>query len=97
MTLDEALSLTIVGYRVRHDGMAEGDYINYNFDGFKRNGKWLFYWDEDDFTANWEVLNPSIDKVPGLCQTLWDVNLVSSDIEEAPFGINKETPAWLSH
>lgn len=96
MKLDEALSLTIVGYHVRHDGMDKGAFIHYEFRGFERNGKpWT--WNEADEAADWQVINPSIDMVNGLCQTLWDTFLAPSEQEEAPFYINRDLAPWTTN
>lgn len=61
LTLDDALSLTIIGYRVRAADMPEGTFIDYNFNGFRINhaagasSGWTSR--PHDETVNWHVLD----------------------------------------
>jgi hypothetical protein len=76
MTLDEALSKTIIGYKARHFGMASGAFIHYDFDGFKINGK-PFYWNEEDKAADWYIIDAIAPK-----DTNWDVGAAIDIVED---------------
>lgn len=61
LTLDEALSATVLGYRVRADDMQPGAYIDYQFAGFRINfeGGSSSGWSRrpHDETVAWRVID----------------------------------------
>jgi len=83
MTLDEALSAVVTGYKARHNGMAEGQYIHYDFDGFRQNGK-PWGWDGNDQAADWYVIDPMIKE-----GEYWDTMLTTNEVEPEPISIKK--------
>lgn len=64
LTLDDALSLTVLGYRVRADDMQDGAYIDYNFSGFRINfpGGSSSGWSKraHDETVDWRVIDEPV-------------------------------------
>lgn len=77
MTLREALSKAVLGFHVRHFGMAKGAYVHYpDFDGFKCNGK-PWHWTEEDKEADWYVIDAIVPK-----NTNWDIGAAATEIED---------------
>jgi hypothetical protein len=62
MTFDEALSAAIEGERVRADDMQPGSYVDYHFNGWRRNfaggASSGFTPTELDRAANWSIFEP---------------------------------------
>lgn len=99
MTLDEALSKAVDGFKVRHNGMTNGAYIYYNFKGFRIQfadiqgrigGGSSSLWAgpvDDDKEADWYVLDADPNKPwPDFVQTNWDVDAAVDKIDpEEPF------------
>jgi hypothetical protein len=56
MTLDEALSKAVAGFKVRRFGMAEGNYLYYNFQGFEL-AKGKFEMSDEDKAGDWYVID----------------------------------------
>lgn len=87
MNIDDALSKAVDGFRVRHDGLPEGAFICYNFDGwriqFSHNGKLgssCNYQPDDyperDHVENWYVIDANKNPTcwPDFVQTNWDID-----------------------
>lgn len=91
MTLDEALELAVLGYRVRHDGLQQNAYIHYDFNGWRiqfvhdgRKGSSSGWdWNEDDKKADWYTVGEEkVEAWPDFVQTNWNIKQ----------GINKVDP-----
>jgi hypothetical protein len=81
LTFDEALEAAVCGYRVRYEGMQEGAYIHYEFDGWRIQFADSFGKVGEGSSSKWNPFGFDQDKY-----RLYSIMLLPSEVKRDPWG-----------